>query len=189
MGPVVAAAVRGGGRVVQLRAKALADGELLALAREAVAAARALGGLLLVNDRPDIALLSEADGVHVGQDDLPPADARRVLPRAALVGLSTHDDLQVDAAADDPVDYVAIGPVFATRTKPDAHPPVGLEGVRSARSRTRRPLVAIGGITAQNARAVIEAGADGVAVLSAVLADGDVEAAVRRLRSAMGDTG
>jgi thiamine-phosphate pyrophosphorylase len=189
VGPAVAGAVRGGARVVQVRAKALPDGALLALALEAVAAARAEGGLVIVNDRPDIALLAAADGVHLGQDDLLPRDARGLLGPGALVGLSTHDDRQVEAAADDPVDYVAIGPVFATRTKPDSRLPVGLEGVRSARPRTRRPLVAIGGITVDNARAVIDAGADGIAVLSAVLADRDVEAAVRRLRAAIGDTG
>jgi thiamine-phosphate pyrophosphorylase len=180
---------RGGARIVQVRAKGLSDGSLLALAREAVAAARPRGALLLVNDRPDIALLAEAAGAHLGQEDLSPGDARRVLPAGAILGLSTHGDGQVDAAADEPLDYVAIGPVFATRTKPDAHAVIGLPGVRSARARTRRPLVAIGGITALNARAVIEAGADGVAVLSAVLADADVEAAVRRLRAAIGDTG
>lgn len=181
--------MRGGARIVQVRAKHLAARALLALAREGVAAARAEGGLLLVNDRPDVALLAAADGVHLGQDDLAPRDARKILPRAALLGLSTHDDRQVEAAADEPVDYMAIGPVFATRTKADARPPLGLPGVRSARERTRLPLVAIGGITPDNARAVIEAGADGVAVLSAVLAGGDVEAAVRRLRAAIGDTG
>jgi thiamine-phosphate pyrophosphorylase len=185
----VAAALRGGARVVQLRAKDTAASALLALAHEGVAAARAEGGLLIVNDRPDVALLAGAHGVHLGQEDLPPRDARRVLPAGALVGLSTHDDRQVEAAGGEPVDYVAIGPVFPTRTKADARPAVGLQGVRSARARTRLPLVAIGGITADNARAVIEAGADGVAVLSAVLAGDDVLAAVRRLRAAVGDTG
>jgi thiamine-phosphate pyrophosphorylase len=185
----VAAALRAGARVVQVRAKQLPDGALLALARESVAAARAHGGLLVVNDRPDVALLSGAGGVHLGQEDLAPRDARLALPKAALLGLSTHDDDQVEAAAAEPVDYVAIGPVFPTRTKADARPALGLDGVRSARARTRLPLIAIGGITADNARAVIEAGADGVAVLSAVLAGGDVLAAVRRLRAAVGDTG
>jgi thiamine-phosphate pyrophosphorylase len=185
----VAAALRGGARVVQVRAKELPARVLLALAREGVAAARAEGGLLVVNDRPDVALLAGADGVHLGQEDLSPRDARRALPPGALVGLSTHDDTQVEAAAGEPVDYLAIGPVYATRTKADARPVVGLEGVRAARARTRLPLVAIGGITADNARAAIDAGADGVAVLSAVLAGDDVEAAVRRLRAAIGDTG
>jgi thiamine-phosphate pyrophosphorylase len=186
---VVADAVRGGARLVQIRAKAVTDRALLDLAREAVAAARAGGGLLLVNDRPDIALLAAADGVHLGQEDLPPRDARKSLPAGALVGLSTHGPTQVEAADGEPVDYLAIGPVFPTRTKADSGRPLGLEGVRSARARTRLPLVAIGGITADNARSVVEAGADGIAVLSAILAGGDVEAAVRRLRAAIGDMG
>jgi thiamine-phosphate pyrophosphorylase len=185
----VTAALRGGARVVQVRAKELPAAVLLALARECVAAARVEGAVLVVNDRPDVAVLAGADGVHLGQEDLSPRDARRALPARALLGLSTHDDTQVEAAAGEPVDYVAIGPVFPTRTKADARPAVGLEGVRSARARTRLPLVAIGGITADNARAVIESGADGVAVLSAVLTGDDVEAAVRRLRAAIGDRG
>lgn len=185
----MAAALRGGARLVQVRAKDLPARAFLALAREGVAAARAEGGLLVVNDRPDVAFLAGADGVHVGQEDLSPRDARRLSAAGAIVGLSTHDDRQVEAAAGEPLDYLAIGPVFGTRTKPDARPVVGLEGVRSARARTRLPLVAIGGITAENARAVIDAGADGVAVLSAVLDGGDVLAAVRRLRAAVGDTG
>jgi thiamine-phosphate pyrophosphorylase len=186
---VVAAAVRGGGRVLQVRAKAEADGAFLALALEAVAAAHAQGGLLLVNDRPDIALLAGADGVHLGQEDLAPRDARLVLGRSAVVGLSAHNAAQVEAAAGEPVDYVAVGPVFPTRTKSDPEPVIGLSGVRAARARTRLPLVAIGGITAANAAEVIAAGADGVAVVSAVLAEEDVAAAVRRLRAAIGDPG
>ena len=189
LGPVVAAAVRGGGRIVQVRAKAAADAAFLTLALEAVAAARAEGGLVLVNDRPDIALLAAADGVHLGQDDLPPRDARAVLGASPLVGLSTHDAAQVEAAAGEPLDYIAVGPVFPTLTKSDAHPVIGLSGVRAARARTRLPLVAIGGITAANAAEVIAAGADGVAVVAAVLAEDDVATAVRRLRAAIGDHG
>ena len=189
LGPVVAAAVRGGGRIVQVRAKAAADAALLTLALEAVAAARAEGGLVLVNDRPDIVLLAAADGVHLGQDDLPPRDARAVLGASPLVGLSTHDAAQVEAAAGEPLDYIAVGPVFPTLTKSDAHPVIGLSGVRAARARTRLPLVAIGGITAANAAEVIAAGADGVAVVAAVLAEDDVATAVRRLRAAIGDHG
>ena len=179
----------GGGRLVQIRVKAGADAAFLALAREAVAAARAEGGLLMVNDRPDVALLAEADGVHLGQDDLRPRDARSLLKAGSLIGLSTHDAAQAEAAGAEPVDYVAVGPVFATSTKPDADPVIGLSGVRAARARTHLPLVAIGGITAENAGSVIEAGADGVAVVSAVMGEPDVAAAVRRLRAAIGDTG
>jgi len=185
---VVAAAVRAGGRLVQVRAKAASDAAFLALAREAVSAARAEGGLVLVNDRADIARLAAADGVHVGQDDLTPADARAVLGPGALVGLSTHAAAQVEAAAGEPLDYVAVGPVFATRTKSDTHPVIGLAGVEAARARTRLPLVAIGGINEANAAEVIAAGADGVAVVSAILAEEDVAAAVRRLRAAIGAT-
>ena len=181
--------MRAGGRVLQVRSKASSDSGFLDLAREAVAAGHAEGGLVLVNDRPDIALLAAADGVHLGQDDLPAADARRLLGPAALLGLSTHDTGQAEAAAGEPVDYVAVGPVFPSRTKSDPHPVVGLAGVRAARARTRLPLVAIGGITAANAAEVIAAGADGVAVVSAILAEEDVAAAVRRLRAAIGDTG
>lgn len=185
----MAAAVRGGSRLVQVRAKDAADGAYLALAREAVAAARAGSAVLVVNDRPDVALLAGAGAVHLGQDDLAPKDARRVLLPGALLGLSAHDPSQVEAADGEPVDYVAVGPVFATRTKRDPHPVIGLAGVRAARARTRRPLVAIGGITADNAASVIEAGADGVAVVSAVLSEDDVAAAVRKIRAAIGDTG
>ena len=113
--------------------------------------------LLVVNDRADVARMLGADGVHVGQDDLPPREVRRLLPAGSILGLSTHGLGQLDAARDEPVDYVAIGPVFPTRTKADPHPVVGLETVRRARQRTRRPLVAIGGITAENARSVVEA--------------------------------
>jgi len=188
-GAVVTAALRGGGRLVQIRAKGAADGAYLDMARQAVAAARAGDAILIVNDRPDVALLAGAGGVHLGQDDLAPGDARRVLPGRPLLGLSTHDDAQVEAASREPIDYVAVGPVFATRTKRDPHAAIGLAGVRAARARTRLPLVAIGGITADNAAAVIEAGADGVAVVSAILAEDDVAAAVRRLRAVIGDTG
>jgi len=188
---VVAAALRGGTRIVQVRAKASGDAELLAMAAEAAAAARAEGGgaVVVVNDRPDIARLAGAGGAHLGQDDLAPRDGRRVLPPGCLLGLSTHDVAQVEAAGAEPIDYLAVGPVFPTGTKGDAHPVIGLEGVRAARARTRLPLVAIGGITAENARAVIEAGADGVAVISAFMAEDDVAGAVRRLRAAIGGTG
>jgi thiamine-phosphate pyrophosphorylase len=125
---------------------------------------------LILNDRADLAVLANFDGVHVGQGDLSPADARRVVGSERIVGVSTHTDEQVRIASQSCVDYVAIGPVFATGTKPDASPVVGLEGVRRARALTTKPLVAIGGITSANARSVIDAGADSVAVISALLA-------------------
>jgi thiamine-phosphate pyrophosphorylase len=123
---------------------------------------------LILNDRVDLALLAHFGGVHLGQDDLPPQDARTLLGPNAILGLSTHTDAQVLAASATPADYVAIGPIFATGTKLNAAPVVGLEGVRRARALTSKPLVAIGGITRANCRAVLDAGADSVAVISAL---------------------
>ena len=187
LGQAVATLAAAGAGVLQVRAKLETDARYLALAREAVRAARAAGVVLLVNDRPDVARILEADGVHLGQDDLPPADARRLLGPAALIGLSTHSLAQLEAATAAPVDYVAIGPVFPTRTKQHADPVVGLELVRRARELVRGPLVAIGGITRANARAVIDAGADGVAVISDLLQAPDLgQAAAELLRALEG---
>jgi thiamine-phosphate pyrophosphorylase len=183
---VVDTLARAGARLVQLRVKGRADRPWLALARAALAAARASGAQLVVNDRADIARLVGADGLHVGQDDLTGADARRVVGPSMLLGVSTHHLDQLAEAARQPVDYVAIGPVFPTRSKDDPGPVVGLEMVRRARAATSLPLVAIGGITRANARDVVEAGADGVAVISDLLdapdlarAFGDLAAAIR----------
>jgi thiamine-phosphate pyrophosphorylase len=126
------------------------------------------GCRLILNDRADLAVLANFDGVHVGQGDLSPADARRVVGPARIVGVSTHTDDQARIADESCADYIAMGPVFATGTKPDAAAVVGLEGVRRARALTRKPLVAIGGITRANARSVIDAGADSIAVISAL---------------------
>ena len=128
---------------------------------------------LILNDRADLAVLANFDGVHVGQDDLSPEDARRVVGPAKIVGVSTHTDEHVRAAEQTSADHIAIGPVFATTTKADTEPVVGLEGVRRARALATKPLVAIGGITRANARSVIEAGADSVAVISGLLAKGE----------------
>jgi thiamine-phosphate pyrophosphorylase len=127
---------------------------------------------LIMNDRADLAVLARFDGVHVGQGDLSPEDARRVVGASRWIGLSTHTDEQVRAADLTGADYVAIGPVFATGTKVDTEPVVGLEGVRRAQALTRKSLVAIGGITLANARRVIDAGADSVAVISGLLPKG-----------------
>jgi thiamine-phosphate pyrophosphorylase len=125
---------------------------------------------LILNDRADLTVLANFDGVHVGQGDLSPEDARRVVGPDRIVGVSTHTPEQVRIADQSCADYIAIGPVFATGTKPDASPVVGLEGVRRARALTRKPLIAIGGITRANARSVIDAGADSVAVISSLFA-------------------
>lgn len=128
---------------------------------------------LILNDRADLALLADWDGVHVGQGDLLPEDARRVVGTDRWVGISTHNEEQVRLADASSADYIAVGPVFATGTKLDAEPVIGLDGVRHARSLTTKPIVAIGGITRQNARSVIEAGADSVAVISALFVEGE----------------
>ena len=185
VGGAVAALVAGGAPIVQFRAKGLADRRFLELAAEALAAARAGGATLIVDDRPDIAIILGADGVHLGQDDLEPRPVRALLPPGALLGVSTHDLAQLERAAGEPVDYVAIGPVFPTRSKAAPDPVVGLEMVRRARALTARPLVAIGGITEENARSVVDAGADGVAVISALLSQADLAAAARRFAAAL----
>jgi thiamine-phosphate pyrophosphorylase len=182
---VVDTLARAGAGLIQLRAKGLPDRRLVALARAALAAARASGACLVLNDRADIARLAGVDGLHLGQDDLSPADARAVVGVEMLLGLSTHGLAQLAAAAAEPVDYVAIGPVFPTRTKENPDPVVGVEMVRQARAMTSRPLVAIGGITRANARAVVEAGADGVAVISDLLDSPDLARAFGQLAAAI----
>jgi thiamine-phosphate pyrophosphorylase len=126
---------------------------------------------LIMNDRADLCLAAGFDGVHVGQDDLPPEAVRRFVLKPLWIGVSTHNSEQLRRAEQTGADYLAIGPVFATGSKANPDPVVGLDGVRSARALTRKPLVAIGGITRSNARSVIEAGADAVAVISDLLQD------------------
>lgn len=172
------AAVRGGVDVVQVRDRRLHDGELLRALETARETTRRLGVPLVVNDRADLALLCEADLVHVGQDDLPVEAARRLGLR---VGLSTHAPAEVDAAD---ADYIGVGPVFATPTK-EGRPAVGLELVRHAAAHARQPWFAIGGIDATNVRAVAEAGASRVAVVRAIVGSDDPEGAARELRDAL----
>ena len=160
----------GGATFVQLREKNLPAFDFYNEARAALAVAKQRGVTLIINDRVDIALALNADGVHLGQHDLPPEAARKLLGNEAIVGYSTHNVAQAIAAAALPVDYIAIGPIFPTGTKANPDPVVGLEGLRSVRKAMRDlPLVAIGGITEANAPSVIEAGADLVAVISQLL--------------------
>lgn len=143
------------------------------VAQDALAMREAAPGLrLILNDRPALVIAAGWNGVHVGQTDHTPAEARGLLGRRAIVGLSTHTDEQVFAAEHEPVDYIAIGPVYSTLTKSDTSPVIGIEGVMRARALTQKPLIAIGGITAENAAAVYDAGADSVAVISAIFAPG-----------------
>jgi thiamine-phosphate pyrophosphorylase len=138
------------------------------------------GFRLIMNDRADLAVLAGFGGVHVGQGDLSPEDARRVVGVERWVGVSTHNDEQVRVADATSADYIAVGPVFATGTKVDAEPVIGLEGVRRARSLTTKPMVAIGGITRANAQSVIDAGADSGAVISALFVEGETVEKVAR---------
>lgn len=178
---VVRAFLAAGVRLLQLRAKPWPSGAFLDLALAAVAAAEAAGAVIVVNDRADIALLARAPGLHVGQDDLSPADARRIVGPETWLGLSTHTHEQWTAALAAPISYVAIGPVFDTGTKATGYEAVGLDTVdRVAAAAAERalPVVAIGGITLERAPAVIAAGASAVAVISDLLV-GSPEARAR----------
>jgi thiamine-phosphate pyrophosphorylase len=160
--------VRGGVTLLQFRNKSGHAREMLDQARDLK---RRLGGRvkLIMNDRADLCLAAEFDGLHLGQDDLSPESARHIIGPGRWLGVSTHNPEQLAAADRTSADYLAIGPVFPTITKADPDPVVGLEGVRRARELTRKPLVGIGGITRANARSVIDAGADAVAVISDLL--------------------
>ena len=159
----------GGATLVQLREKKLPALDFYVQAK----AAAESGVTLIINDRVDVALAVNAAGVHLGQDDLPPDAARKLLGDKAIIGYSTHNVAQARAAATLPIDYIAIGPIFQTATKAKPDPEVGLDGLRAVRDAVGDvPLVAIGGITLANAAAVIDAGADSVALISALLAGG-----------------
>jgi len=135
---------------------------------------------LIMNDHPDLAVSAGFDGVHVGQKDVAPNEARKIVGPEKIVGVSTHNRAQLEAADRMPVDYIAFGPVFATSSKVNPDPVVGLEGIREARRLTAKPLVAIGGITLENARAVLDAGADSVAVISAMFGSGKDSAKIAK---------
>jgi thiamine-phosphate pyrophosphorylase len=173
------ACLAGGARLLQLRArKDQSSAGLVRLAERIVAAAQRVDARVIVNDRADIARLGGADGVHVGQTDLPVAAVRAIVGPDGLVGISTHDREQIDAALAGDATYVAVGPVFRTATKETGYTPRGLDLVRYAAHRGK-PVVAIGGITLERAEAVIEAGASAVAVISDILGARDPEARVR----------
>jgi thiamine-phosphate pyrophosphorylase len=175
--------LEGGAGVVQLRLKNAQGSELFRMAVEAVRLCRARGALLIVNDRLDVALAAGADGVHLGQHDLPLAAARRAAP-GLLIGISTHSDAEIDAAAG--ADYLGFGPVFATRSKPGASlpPPHGIAGLRRAVQRAAAPIVAIGGITAATAGEVAKAGAACAAAIGELCHAADPAAAARAMAEA-----
>jgi thiamine-phosphate pyrophosphorylase len=162
----------GGATLIQLREKQMPALEFYEQAKAALAIAARSGVKLITNDRVDVALALGAHGVHLGQDDIPPEAARKLLGREAIIGYSTHNVDQAQKASALPIDYLAIGPIFQTSTKTDTSPTLGLEGLRAVRRVIGNlPLVAIGGISQANAAEVIEAGADSVAVISALLSE------------------
>lgn len=169
----------GGARLMQLRAKWLGSGALLDLAEQLVALTGRYGGRLIVNDRADVARMTGAAGVHVGQEDVPAAAARAIVGADALVGLSTHTAAQIDVALHQPISYLAVGPVFGTSTKETGYAPVGLDLIRYAVAQGGTiPVVGIGGIDRQRAPEVLAAGAAAVAVISDLIT-GDPAARVR----------
>ena len=173
----------GGAAIVQLRWKRAPTASLLAAAVECRRLTGAHGALFFVNDRVDVALACRADGVHVGQEDLPLPVARRLLGDACWIGVSTHDLAQARAAEAGGADYVGFGPLFATATKVTGYDPRGLGRLREVRSAVAVPIVAIGGIDLGNARSALDAGADAVAMISALRDVPDVGATVTKLRS------
>lgn len=182
---ILQALAQAGVRLVQLRMKSAAGGEFLtAAAKLQELAPTPLA--VLVNDRSDIAFLAGAAGVHLGQDDLPVSAARHLLGPRKLIGLSTHNLKQVASAGEEPVDYLAFGPIFPTQSKTDTHPLVGCAKLREVRNRTTQPLVAIGGITLATAAEVMTAGADSIAVIGGWLSATDLSHRLEEFRQVLG---
>lgn len=164
--------IKGGARFIQLREKHSSPRDFYDAAEQAIMAARKSSVRIIVNDRVDIALSLKADGVHLGQDDLPPEYARRILGPEAIIGFSTHSPEQALAALDLPIDYIAIGPIFITTTKKNPDAPLGIEGLKEVRKITGNfPLVAIGGISSKNLNDIFEAGADSAAMIGDLVSD------------------
>ncbi len=180
----VGAAIRGGVDVVQLRERTLSDRELVGRARRLRRVCGDLGVPFIVNDRPDVALEVGADGVHVGQDDVPPSLARRILGPEAIVGLSTHAPSELEAAANEPVDYLSAGPIEPTPTKP-GRPGTGLGYASLAAARARRPVFVTGGVRPDRVADLVEAGVRHFVVVRYLTDASDPEAAARRLRAAI----
>jgi thiamine-phosphate pyrophosphorylase len=181
--PTVLAAVKGGATIVQLRDPSAKAGALVEQGRALVAVLKPLGVPLIINDRPDVAHAVEADGVHVGQGDLPAEAARAILGPAAIVGLSITRPDEMAHVPWDMIDHLGVGPVISRGVKPDAAEPMGIEGLAHCTRLSRKPIVAIGGIDAAAAGDCIAAGADGVAAVAAIAGADDPEVAARQLKS------
>jgi thiamine-phosphate pyrophosphorylase len=178
---IVAAAVKGGATMVQLREKDAGTRDFLEQARALKALLGPLGIPLVINDRVDIALAVDAEGVHLGQSDMPLAEVRRLIGPDKFIGLSASRREYILAEDAQAADYLGVGPVYAQQTKPGTAAPHGVEGFRALRALTRKPVMAIGGIKASNAAPIIAAGADGLAVVSAIVSADDPEAATREI--------
>ncbi len=178
-------AIAGGADVVQLREKNMSTREMILLGQALRELTRKHGVLFVVNDRVDVALAVDADGVHVGQDDMPAPLARKLVGLGMIVGVSATTLAEAIRAAEDGADYLGVGPIYPTGTKPDAAPATGPELVSAARRATGLPIVAIGGIGPANAAEVVAAGADGVAVISAIVGKPDPRAEARRIKEAV----
>jgi thiamine-phosphate pyrophosphorylase len=186
---VAAAAIAGGADVVQMRDKAASSGRLYRVAMQLRKLTRGAKVPFIVNDRIDIALAVDADGVHVGQADLPASVARELIGPDRILGVSVDSEEEAVLAERDGADYLGVGPVFEARgTKPDAGEPLGVDRVARIRRQCRLPIVAIGGIDARNARKVLESGADAAAVISAIVAADNIEGAARRLKGILEGT-
>ncbi len=183
---IVRAALEGGATCIQLRAKELSTRQQVALGRLLRDLCHRWGRLFIVNDRLDVALAVQADGVHLGADDMPVAIARQMLGPDAVIGASAEDVAQARRAEQEGASYLGVGPVFPTATKPDAGPPIGLDRLAEIARAVNIPVVAIGGINRDNAPQVLKAGASGVAVISAVVAAPDPRAATQQLARAVG---
>lgn len=179
---IICAAIRGGATMVQYREKNASTRKMIDEARQLCDLCRTHNVPFIVNDRVDIALAVDADGVHVGQDDMPASLARRLIGAEKLLGVSAENEIQARAAIADGADYLGVGTVFTTATKADAGIPIGLEGVKKIAHLSQVPVVGIGGINAANAESVIRAGAEGISVISAIVNAEDVERATRQLR-------
>lgn len=175
-------ALKGGADAIQLRDKTVPDRTLLDIAEDIRTLTEEAGALFIINDRLDIALASGADGVHLGQQDMPVAIARLIAPRDLIIGVSVRSLDEAIRAEQSGADYLALSPVFTTSSKSDAGAPNGLKTLRSIREACTIPLIAIGGITRENVVSVISAGADGAAVISAVVGEKDVTSAAADLR-------
>lgn len=182
---IVRELIRGGATLIQIREKELDAYDLYQQARRAVDYAHRRGVRIIINDRVDLALAVGADGVHLGQEDLPPQEARQLLGPRKLIGYSTHNWRQAVRAESEPVDYIAVGPLFATTTKESSNPALGVAIIRKLKRRLTKPLVGIGGITLGTLPALFSAGLDTVAVISDLLSRGDMARRTRAYISAI----